>query len=350
MRGARRLGLVAATIVFAAFLSGCDGDNAQKSKIVTVHEAVSPPAARAPAARQALAFENRLVQVVKAVGPSVVQIETGGGLGSGVVYDSNGDIVTNAHVVGDATRFTVTLANGSRHSGTLVGTFPPNDVAVIHVDGARPRAALFGPSRRLDVGDVVLAIGNPLGLRSSVTEGIISSLGRTVSEGNGVTLPSVIQTSAAINPGNSGGALVNLNSEVVGIPTLAAIDPEFGQTPAAGIGFAIPSDSVRVIADQLIKTGKVTRSGRAYLGVRVATLIGGGVVVAQVERNGPAASAGMKVGDLIVSVNNKSVVTTDDLATVLADVKPGTTIPVVVNRNGKRLTLDVKVAQLTSAG
>jgi putative serine protease PepD len=158
--------------------------------------------------------------------------------------------VTNAHVVG-AKKLTVTLANGDRHPATLVGIFIPNDLAVVHVQDGTPPGARFGRSAALAVGDIVVAIGNPLGLRSSVTQGIVSSLGRTVSEGNGVALPSVIQTSAAINPGNSGGALVDLESEVVGIPTLAALDPEFGSTPAPGIGFAISSDTVRLIADQL---------------------------------------------------------------------------------------------------
>jgi S1-C subfamily serine protease len=181
-----------------------------------------------------------------------------------------------------------------------------------------------------------------------VTQGIVSSLGRTVGEGNGVALASVIQTSAPINPGNSGGALVDLQSEVIGIPTLAALDPEFGPVPAAGIGFAIPSDTVKLIADQLIKSGKVTQSGRAYLGVRVVSQLSGGVLVAGVDPGGPAASAGIKSGDLIVTVDKTAVTNTDDLATVLAGLKPGTTVPVVVVRNGKKLTFHVKLGELTS--
>ena len=124
---------------------------------------------------------------MRAVSPSVVQIATGSGLGSGVVYDGHGNIVTNAHVVGKATKFSVTLASGT-HPGTLVGSFPPDDLAVVHVEGATPPPASFADSSKIEVGDVALAIGNPLGLRSSVTEGIVSSLGRTVSEGNGVVL------------------------------------------------------------------------------------------------------------------------------------------------------------------
>jgi putative serine protease PepD len=218
----------------------------------------------------------------------------------------------------------------------------------VHVEGETPPPARFGHSRALAVGDLVFAIGNPLGLRSSVTEGIISSLGRTVSEGNGVALPSVIQTSAAINPGNSGGALVDLESEVIGIPTLAALDPEFGQTPAAGIGFAIPSEAVKLIADQLISSGEVSRSGRAFLGVRVATTFCGGAMVASVEAAGPAASAGIKPGDVIVAIDKTPVANADELAAALAQIKPGNTIQVEVVRNGKKLTIDVTAGQLKS--
>jgi S1-C subfamily serine protease len=158
----------------------------------------------------------------------------------------------------------------------------------------------------------------------------------------------VIQTSAPINPGNSGGALVDLESDVIGIPTLAALDPEFGATPAPGIGFAIPSITVIRIADQLISSGKVTRSGRAFLGIRVTSVVGGGVLVASVERGGPAARAGIKAGDVIVKVANTPVTNTDELAAALAGVKPGTTIPIEVVRNGRKLTIKVKVGQLQS--
>jgi S1-C subfamily serine protease len=214
------------------------------------------------------------------------------------------------------------------------------------VEGAAPPAATFGRSRELTVGEVVLAIGNPLGLRSSVTQGIVSSIGRTVTEGNGVALPSVIQTSAAINPGNSGGALVNLHDEVIGIPTLAALVPEFGSTPAPGIGFAIPADTVELIADQLIESGKVTRSGRAALGVRVATALRGGGLVVSVEPGGPAAKAGIKPGDAIVAVNKMPTPNSDALATALAQVKPGARIEVDMVRKGKKLTLEVTTGQL----
>jgi S1-C subfamily serine protease len=190
--------------------------------------------------------------VVKRVSPQVVQIRTSVGLGSGIVFDDQGNIVTNAHVARSAKNFAVTLSDGDRDTATLVGTDPGNDIAVIHLNGARPAPATFADSSVVQAGGFVIAIGNPLGLQSSVTQGIVSSLNRDVSEGNGVTLNDVIQTSAEINPGNSGGALVDLTGRVVGVPTLAALDPEFGNSPAPGIGFAIAGNTVRRVATGLI--------------------------------------------------------------------------------------------------
>jgi S1-C subfamily serine protease len=188
------LGALAA-LVAALTATACGGSSSANSSTRTQAPVVKPGKLDA-----ALALQSAFVQVVSKMSPAVVQIETGAGLGSGVVYDGKGDIVTNAHVVGTAKKFVITLADGRRHPGTLVGSFPPNDLAVVHVEGATPPAAKFGNSTALAVGDIVFAIGNPLGLRSSVTQGIVSSLGRTVGEGNGVALASVIQTSAPINP------------------------------------------------------------------------------------------------------------------------------------------------------
>jgi putative serine protease PepD len=291
--------------------------------------------------------QRQFVDTVQQLSPSVVQIQTGNALGSGVVYDDQGNIVTNAHVVGNSKTFTVTLHRGDQHDATLVGTYPPNDLAVIKLkDGSAPKAA-FGDSGKLQVGDLVLAIGNPLGLRSSVTDGIISSLGRTVGEGNGAVIPAAVQTSAPINPGNSGGALVDLDRQVVGIPTLAATNPELGGAQAPGIGFAIPSNTVKRIADQLIANGKVLHSGRAYLGVEVASRIAEpSVVVAGVEKGGPADKAGIKPGDTIVSIDGKPVRSTDDVATILAEHKPGDTVPVEVRHaDGSKATLQVKLGE-----
>lgn len=292
------------------------------------------------------ALQTQFVRVVKRVSPSVVQIETNEGLGSGVILDRQGNIVTNAHVVGSAKRVTVTLANGKRVPATVVGVFVPDDLAVVRLAAKGLRPIRTASSSKLAVGDIVLAVGNPLGLRSSVTEGIVSALGRTVSEPTGTAIPGAIQTSAAINPGNSGGALVDLSGRLVGIPTLAATDPELGGQ-APGIGFAIPSDIVRDIAGQLIKYGKVIDSHRAYLGVQIGDTLGGqGVYVGGVKAGGPAAKAGVRVGDIIVSAGGKPTPTTSALATVLAGLDPGRTVKVTVVRpTGARSTLSVTLGQ-----
>jgi S1-C subfamily serine protease len=210
-----------------------------------------PPVAAVASADEATSLQQEFVRVVRTVSPSVVQIRTQEDLGSGVIFDARGDVVTNAHVVGNATRLLVTLASGDSHPATAIGRDAASDLAVIRIADARPRPATFADSSEVEVGDIVLALGNPLGLRSSVTEGIVSAVRRSVPEGNGVTLSSVIQTSAAINPGNSGGALVDLSGRVIGIPTLAALDPQMGAGVAPGIGFAIDGNTVRRVAAAL---------------------------------------------------------------------------------------------------
>jgi putative serine protease PepD len=234
--------VAAPTLMSVAVLAGCGGDGGST-------DASAPPLRESTGAA---AVQRQFVDVVDRVSPEVVQIQTDHGLGSWIVYGDRGDIVTNAHVTGGATRFLVTLANGDRHPAELVGADTGNDLAVIRVSGASPAPAAFAESSRVRAGDIVFAIGNPLGLQSSVTQGIVSSINRKVTEGNGVTLSNVIQTSAEINPGNSGGALVDLTGRVVGIPTLAALDPEFGDAQAPGIGFAIPAQTVRRVANRLI--------------------------------------------------------------------------------------------------
>jgi S1-C subfamily serine protease len=303
-------------------------------------------AAPLAAPAQAVALQNAYERVVRAVSPAVVQIETSSGLGSGIVLDQKGDIVTNAHVVGSSKSFTVTFADGRRTTGTLVGTYPANDLAVIRVSGAGVTPAVFADSSKVQVGQLAIAIGNPLGFRSSVTEGIVSAVQRTVPEQNNVVLPNVIQTSAAINPGNSGGALVDISGRVIGIPTLAAEDPEFGSA-AAGIGFAIPSSTVKDIASQLVANGKVTNTHRPYLGVQVGdTSDGSGVYIGKVSAGTPAAKAGIKVGDVIVSVDGKSTPTSIDLSTVLANLKPGQTVSIVVrHQDGSKATLSLTLGE-----
>jgi S1-C subfamily serine protease len=330
-----RQSLVAAAIAALA-LAGCGGGGEKAAK------------APSPAPQTAVALEQAYNHVVDTVSPSVVQIATEAGLGSGIVLDNDGNIVTNAHVVGDSDRFTVTLRSGKQVHATLVGRWVPGDLAVVHADASDLTPATLGDSGKLQVGDIVMAMGNPLGLRSSVTQGIVSSLGRTVSEGNGATIAAAIQTSAAINPGNSGGALVNLQGQVVGIPTLAALDPELGGAQAPGIGFAIPSNTVKSIAQQLIKSGHVSQSGRASLGVSVATVTGGGVVIVAVDRGGPAHTAGLQGGDVIVAVDAHATPDVNALSVVLAGLKPGGQTTVTIqSRAGGREDHKVTLGELS---
>jgi S1-C subfamily serine protease len=249
-------------------------------------------------------------------------------------------------VVAGARTFTITTSDGKRYKAGLRGTFAPNDLAVVRVEGASFTPAQFADSSQLQVGERVLAIGNPLGYRSSVTDGIVSAVSRTVDEGQGVVLPSVVQTSAAINPGNSGGALIDLSGAVVGIPTLAATDPELGGS-APGVGFAIPSNTVTNIAGQLAKQGHVVDSGRAYLGVELAQLPMGGVMVASVVPHGPGASAGVHAGELIYSIAGRRIRTVDGVAVALATKQPGETVDVKLQRpDGTTATAAVDLGQL----
>ncbi|MEV6974747.1 trypsin-like peptidase domain-containing protein [Kitasatospora sp. NPDC093806] len=306
-------------------------------------------------------LQDAYQKVIKDVLPSVVQITTGTGLGSGIVYDDKGDIVTNAHVVGSATAFTVTLAGSTKPlDATLVASYPDSDLAVIRLgsppNGLKP--AKFADSTKVELGQITLAMGSPLGLSSSVTQGIVSATGRTVSEprGNGspgATIGNMVQTSAAINPGNSGGALVNLDSQVIGINTLAATEPEANGAAAPGIGFAIPASTVTSIADQLIKDGKVTNSGRAALGITARTYFDqsfrpAGAAVVAVSPGGPAASAGLQPGDVITRIGDTAVDSLNSLTTALASLAPGSKATVGYTRDGQAKTAEVTLGTLES--
>ena len=294
--------------------------------------------------------------VVRQVLPSVVLNRTENGLGSGVVLDRSGNIVTNAHVAGDATKFQVQVAGDTApRSARLVGSYPPDDLAVIRADNpAGLQPATFGDSDKVQAGDVVLAIGNPLGLSGSVTQGIISATDRAVTEPStdgspAATLPGAIQTSAPINPGNSGGALVSTSGLVIGIPTLAAGSAQGGQ--AQGIGFAIPSNLARDIASQIIDTGHVTNSHRAALGAEVATVLGadgtaGGVGVVAVTSGGGAERAGLRPGDVIKSVGGVQIPDTTALTQALAAAEPGDQVTVTISRAGQDEDVQVTLGEL----
>jgi len=298
--------------------------------------------------------------------PSVVFVNNVGvGSGSGVIYNSTGDIVTNAHVVAGAQSLTVTLKSGKTYTAHLVGTDVSDDLAVIHISASGLPAAHFAAAGSFQVAQAVLAIGNPLDLQQSVSEGLISALDRTVSESNNAYLPDAIQTSAPINPGNSGGALVTLTGTVVGIPTLEASDPQNNNGGAAqGIGFAIPSTRVTLIASQLIQYGHVVHSGRAYLGVSTSDNNGSqlnpygfynsapsvaGALITSVGPGTPAAQAGLQQGDVITAADGNAITSSDDLLTALANAKPGQSMTFTVNRNGQTVTIKVHLGELPVA-
>lgn len=360
-RRRRALGAVAATGAMVLVAAGCGSSSSSPKASQPTGAGAAPSTAAAPQAATgtggAFALQQAFVSVVAKVRPEVVKVtSTSQGttdLGSGVIYDNQGDIVTNAHVVGTAKSFQVTFSSGQTSDATLVGAYTGGDLAVIKVSGAKSlQPATFGDSKALQVGDITLAIGNPLGFASSVTEGIVSFNGRSVPESNTVTLPSTVQTSAAINPGNSGGALVDLNGDVIGIPTLAATDQQQGGT-AAGIGFAIPSNTVKLIVPQLISSGKVTNSGRAELGITASTGGSGspgktnGVVVVSVVSGGPADKAGIKGGDLITAINGKQTSSLADLQDTLSGLTPGQSAKVTVQSQGSgSRTATVTLSQL----
>ena len=344
----RRAGLAGT----AAVIIG--GGVALGATVLAPATSASPPATAAdvivPAAPSPSAAPASYADVVRQVLPSVVLIRTSEGLGSGVVLDRSGNIVTNAHVAGDATSFEVQVAGDpAPRSARLVGSYPPDDLAVIRTDDASGlQPARFGDSDRAQAGDVVLAVGNPLGLSGSVTEGIISATGRAVTEpattpgSAAVALPGAIQTSAPINPGNSGGALVNVSGQVIGIPTLAAASPQ-GGAQAQGIGFAIPSNLARDIARQIITSGHVTNSQRAALGAQIATVTGadgapGGAGIVAVTAGGPAARAGLRPGDIIRSVGPAPTPDASALSQALAAARPGDRVTVTVTRGTETAT------------
>jgi putative serine protease PepD len=262
----------------ACLLAGCSAGttripSADASSVPGAYGKATALSGPAEARLVAAAVQQELVSAIKRVLPSVVEIRTNAGLGSGVVLDASGDIVTNAHVVADASSFQVlsSAAVGRGSPGAapaplhavLVGSCPADDLAVIRVDAAAGLPpATFGDLAGVSVGDLVLAIGSPLGLDGSVTEGIVSAIGRSVAEpassgSQAAVLAGTIQTSAAINPGNSGGALVSIDGAVIGIPTLAAVN-RGGAAP--GIGFAIPASTAVSVGRQLAGTGEASSS------------------------------------------------------------------------------------------
>jgi S1-C subfamily serine protease len=309
------------------------------------------------------AYSTAVTGAVERMSPSVVNIEVhqsagrtrsgearerrGGG--SGFVFTPDGLILTNSHVVHEAVRIGVTLADGRRMPATVIGDDPASDLAVIRLD--RPRfddpgltAAALGDSQRLRVGQIVIAIGAPYGFQSTVTAGVVSALGRSLRSYSGRLIDDVIQTDASLNPGNSGGPLVDSAGRVVGVNTATIL-------PAQGICFAIGINTAKFVASRLLRDGRIRRS---YIGVSAQTVPVHrrvvrfydlpkemGVVVLGVEENSPAKRAGLREGDIIVALEGQPVAGVDDLHRVLTDVRVGVSCSLTVLRWTEKLALKV---------
>jgi Do/DeqQ family serine protease len=272
--------------------------------------------------------------------------------GSGVIIDAEkGYVMTNNHVVEKADKIVITLKDGRSFTGKLVGADPGTDIAVVKIPSENLTALPLGDSSKLEVGDYVVAVGNPFGLGQTVTSGIVSAVGRSGLKIEGYE--DFIQTDASINPGNSGGALVNLRGELVGINT-AILAPSGGNV---GIGFAVPIRMARVVADQLIAYGKVQR-GRVGVQIQdvtpdIANAMGldkvGGALIARVEPNSPAAKAGLKQGDIVTAVDGQSVRNSSDLRNYVGLVRVGQKVELAYRRGKNEDKITVQVADLPSA-
>jgi S1-C subfamily serine protease len=307
------------------------------------------------------AYSNAVIKAAERVSPSVVNIdvrknpagkqmakarlpEEMRGNGSGFIFTPDGFILTNSHVVHQATRIEVTLSDGQRFQADLVGDDPDSDLAVVRINGPNLVAAPLGDSKKIRVGQLVIAIGNPYGFQYTVTSGVISALGRSLRSISGRLIDNIIQTDAALNPGNSGGPLVTSQGEVIGVNTAMIL-------AAQGICFAIAINTAKYVAGKLIKEGKIRRS---YIGlggqniqihrrlVRFYRLpVESGILVVHVEKNSPAMRAGLSEGDVIIGFDGQGITGIDDLHKVLTEEKVGVKTALTILRRSERLALEI---------
>jgi 2-alkenal reductase len=275
--------------------------------------------------------------------------------GSGVIISKDGYIITNNHVIENQGSLAVLFADGTRHEATLVGADPLQDLAVIKVEDAVPAVAVLGDSNALQPGETLIAIGSPLGdFKNSVTVGVVSALNRSVP---GSSQEGLIQTDAAINHGNSGGPLINTHGEVIGINTLVVRGSGTTLDQAEGLGFAIPSATVKTVSEKLIADGAIAYP---FLGVSYGMIdaelaaennlpVQNGALVSEVQPDQPAAKAGVQAGDIIIAVDGLKLGSDASLRGVLLQHQPGDTIKIEVLRDSKTLTLDVKLTTRPAA-
>jgi putative serine protease PepD len=331
---------IAAVVAAAALVGGGAG-----AAVTTVFDDGSPSAATTTVVSPTSNVANAglsVGEVAKLATKSVVEVDAttsassspfpgGGGRsaeGTGFVYDADGNILTNQHVVSGASAVRVKFSDGSTYKATVVGADPSTDVAVLHVDApaSKLHPLTLADSSRVSVGDGVVAIGNPFGLDGTVTSGIVSAVGREISAPDDTPIENAIQTDAAINHGNSGGPLLNLQGQVVGITS--QIQSEGGGND--GVGFAVPSNTAKQIASQLIANGKVEH---AFLGV-TPTNASGGVGISSVKQGSAADDAGLKVGDVVTEVDGKRLTDQSQLRAIISAHKPGDTLSLTIRRDG----------------
>ena len=294
------------------------------------------------------AYSRAVIHSVDTVGPAVVRVDASDARGSGVIFTPDGFVLTNHHVVDGRARISATLPDGRSLGAVLVGRDAHSDLAVLRVDGSALPWARLGDSRRVRVGQVAVAIGNPYGFDHTVTSGVVSALGRSLRSRTGRLMDDIIQTDAALNPGNSGGPLVTTSGDVIGINTAMI-------AAAHGICFAIASNTVRFVASRLIRDGRIRRSfigvagqqtpipralARAY---QIAAA--SGVLASTIEPGSPSAAAGMKEGDVILAFAGAPVSGVDDLHRLLTEDRIGCVTDITVLRRGRREVLAISPAE-----
>ena len=360
----RRISLrpaTAAAIIGATAMAGLVGGNAV-ADAGRAQESIEAPAA---AAVSRAGNHGSLADMVEAVSPSVVQIDATGearavrtpfgymhqpgrtAVGSGFIIDRSGLVITNNHVVDGAAKVAVTLSDGSKRTGRVLGRDAKTDIAVLRIEGGGDFQPIsWGNSDSIRVGDSVFAVGSPFGLGNTVTSGIVSARGREIGAG---PYDNFLQVDAAINSGNSGGPLFDATGRVVGVNT-AIFSPSGGNV---GIGFAIPSTLAQDVARQIVENGEVDRG---YIGVglqeispAIADALGlsepKGALIAQVEAGGPAAVSGLQPGDVVRSFAGNPVDDSRDFARLVADAKPGASVPVKVMRDGRAVAVRLKIGE-----
>jgi S1-C subfamily serine protease len=346
--GAASVGLVVGALALAGVI---DDDAAPAPAQAPAATSVAEPASTTPTTKSS---SSSVADIYRRVSPGVVFVQAnsgrgqlafpGGGQaasGSGFVVDTRGDIVTNEHVVDGADQFRVRFGeNGKPLVAKLIGADKSTDLAVLRVDPSQVPGGLkplkLGDLNTVHPGDTAIAIGSPFGLQGTVTEGIVSALGRPIQAPNGFTIANAVQTDAAINPGNSGGPLLDANGRVIGVNSQIRTD----NGNSTGVGFAVPVSAVRQVVPQLEQGKKIEH---AYLGVATSDASSGGATVGSVVSGGPADRAGVRVGDVIVSVGGRAVNSSEGLSAAVSARQPGERVSVVIDRGGDRRTLTVEL-------